>query len=91
MGISAARARNSRTSLRATLATLSLFVPSFTTSRSTAVALRVMNRAVGAQLAGTDPGERQPQDEILDILDDVLALDVTNTPILAIVTAPRSS
>ena len=45
----------------------------------TAVALRVMNRAVGA------PGGRQPRDEILDILDDVLALDVTNTPILAIV------
>ncbi len=51
----------------------------------TAVALRVMNRAVGAQLAGTDPGGRQPRDEILDILDDVLALDVTDTPILAIV------
>ena len=51
----------------------------------TAVALRVMNRAVGAQLAGTDPDGRQPRDEILDILDDVLALDVTDTPILAIV------
>jgi tetratricopeptide (TPR) repeat protein len=51
----------------------------------TAVALRAMNRAITAELAGTDPGGRHPQDEILEILDDVLALDVTDTPMLAIV------
>jgi predicted ATPase/DNA-binding SARP family transcriptional activator len=51
----------------------------------TAVALRAMNRAITAELAGTDPGGRHPQDEILEILDDVLALDVTHTPMLAIV------
>jgi predicted ATPase/DNA-binding SARP family transcriptional activator len=51
----------------------------------TAVVLRAMNRAITAELAGTDPGGRHPQDEILEIVDDVLALDVTDTPMLAIV------